>query len=199
VWKLGDVGIAKVMQATVHARTGGAGTPMYMAPEVASGRPYDGKVDVFSVGIMAAELVVRHMTFPSFERVAAATFCEPRHRSELIKEARRRLDSVRSELSNVVRGCTASNTWSRMSSDAALKALDPTAGDGGRGRGRTVVAGAGRGRGQSPSPSHSRPRVRDAASAATPRRPRHRVSSRWWLPMVCLCLCPRDCTHHCPL
>jgi serine/threonine protein kinase len=44
VWKLGDVGVAKVLQSTQHARTG-AGTLLYTAPDVHMG-PYNGKVDV---------------------------------------------------------------------------------------------------------------------------------------------------------
>jgi serine/threonine protein kinase len=121
VFKLGDVGTAKVRQSTHHARSG-VGTPMYMAPDVTRGA-YDGKVDVFSVGIMVAELVVRHMDIDGFERAPASKYRLPEHRAALLEDACARLDSALPSLSAVVRGCSAVEAEHRMSSAAALRAL----------------------------------------------------------------------------
>jgi serine/threonine protein kinase len=122
VWKLGDVGIAKVLQSTQHARTG-AGTPLYTAPDVHMG-PYNGKVDVFSTGIMAAELVVRHVDVDGFERVPATTYQYPEHRPALVDDACARLDAVCPSLSAVVRSCCAMEAANRMNSGAALGKLN---------------------------------------------------------------------------
>jgi hypothetical protein len=121
VWKLADVGIAKVLQSTQHARTV-SGTPMYMASDVLDGE-YDGKVDVFSTGIMAAELVVRYVDIAGFERVDAAMYRDLKQRTALVEDACARL-AVCPALSLVVRGCSARRARHRMSSDAALRALD---------------------------------------------------------------------------
>jgi WNK lysine deficient protein kinase len=100
VWKLGDVGIAKVLQSTARARTQ-AGTPMYTAADVLLG-PYDGRVDVFSTGIMAAELVVRHMGIGGFDRVPASTYRDTQHRAAMVDDACRRLERVCPAMAAVV-------------------------------------------------------------------------------------------------
>jgi serine/threonine protein kinase len=122
VWKLGDVGIAKVLQSTARARTH-AGTPMYTAADVLLG-PYDGKVDVFSTGIMAAELVVRHMDIGGFDRVGADMYGDTQHRAAMVDDACRRLERVCPALASVVRGCSAVMPAGRMNSEDALRALD---------------------------------------------------------------------------
>jgi hypothetical protein len=95
---------------------------MYMARDVLDG-PYDGKVDVFSTGIMAAELVVRHMDIAGFERAAPTQYNLPEHRPALVADACTRLDGVCAPLSAVVRGCSAVKAKHRMTSEAALRAL----------------------------------------------------------------------------
>jgi serine/threonine protein kinase len=125
VWKLGDVGIAKVLQSTMRARTI-SGTPMYMARDVLDG-PYDGRVDVFSTGIMAAELVVRHMDIGGFDRVGADMYGDTQHRAAMVDDACRRLERVCPALARVVRGCSAVMPAGRMNSDDALRPLDAIA------------------------------------------------------------------------
>jgi serine/threonine protein kinase len=122
VWKLGDVGIAKVLQSTARARTH-AGTPMYTAADVLLG-PYDGKVDVFSTGIMAAELVVRHMDIGGFDRVDADMYRDTQHRAAMVDDACRRLERVSPVLASVVRGCSTVKAKHRMGSEDARRALD---------------------------------------------------------------------------
>jgi hypothetical protein len=121
-WKLGDVDIAKVLQSTQRARTG-AGTAMYTAPDVLLA-PHDGRMDVFSVGIVAAELVVRHMDIAGFERVPTSKHRLPERRPALVEDACARLNAVCPALSAVVRHCSAMKAKHRMSSDVALRALD---------------------------------------------------------------------------
>jgi serine/threonine protein kinase len=121
VFKLGDVGTVKVLHSTHHARSS-AGTPIYTAPEILRGA-HDGKVDVFSTGIMAAELVVRYMDVAGFERAAATHYLHPEHRAALVEDACARLDTVCPSLSTVVRDCSADRAERRISSAAALHAL----------------------------------------------------------------------------
>ena len=55
---LGDFGIAKLFDATRLTRTGTVvGTPMYMAPEVAGGKPAAAPADRYSLAVMAYELL----------------------------------------------------------------------------------------------------------------------------------------------
>jgi hypothetical protein len=146
VWKLGDVGIAKVLQSTQHARTG-AGTALYAAPDVHMG-PYDGKVDVFSTGIMAAELVVRYVDIAGFERAPPSKYRYPEHRPALVEDACARLDTVSPALSSVLRRCCAKKAKDRISSDVALRALneiDLGGGGGGGGGGPAPAAPLGGG------------------------------------------------------
>ncbi|CAG2172519.1 unnamed protein product [Oppiella nova] len=54
--KLGDFGLAKVHASASQSHTKGAGAQRYIAPEVASGRSYNTKADVYSIGIFVEEL-----------------------------------------------------------------------------------------------------------------------------------------------
>lgn len=54
--KLGDFGIARVLQKTYeHAKTM-VGTPYYLSPEIVEGQPYSFKSDIWSLGIILYEL-----------------------------------------------------------------------------------------------------------------------------------------------
>ena len=55
--KIGDLGIAKILQNTVHARTF-IGTPYYISPELCKDLPYDKKSDVWSLGCVLYEMVM---------------------------------------------------------------------------------------------------------------------------------------------
>jgi serine/threonine protein kinase len=123
VWKLGDVGTAEVLSPGSRFAEGVCGTPYFTAPEVLLG-PYDGKADVFSTGIMAAELVVRHVDIVGCEVVAATTFSTVEDRSAMVSDACRRLDTVCPPLSSVLWRCCSESAADRMGSDEVLRALE---------------------------------------------------------------------------
>ena len=55
-FKLGDFGIARSMQSMAVGMST-KGTPGYMAPEVFFGRPYDNRVDIYSLGVTLYRLL----------------------------------------------------------------------------------------------------------------------------------------------
>lgn len=61
VLKLGDFGIAKVLEHTEDAANTIVGTPYYMSPEVCKNMPYTRKSDVWALGCLLYELcMMRH-------------------------------------------------------------------------------------------------------------------------------------------
>jgi eukaryotic-like serine/threonine-protein kinase len=66
VIKVVDFGVAKLVDADSKAtRDAIAGSPAYMAPERLRGRAYDGRADVYAVGIMLYELLTGMVPFRS--------------------------------------------------------------------------------------------------------------------------------------
>jgi serine/threonine protein kinase/anti-sigma-K factor RskA len=55
---LTDFGIARLMDSTGQAQTSTViGTPAYMSPEALDGRPFDGRTDLYALGVMLYEMV----------------------------------------------------------------------------------------------------------------------------------------------
>lgn len=54
--KIGDFGISRVLLRTSSLGQTTVGTPYYLSPEVISGKPYDHKSDVWSIGCVLYEL-----------------------------------------------------------------------------------------------------------------------------------------------
>jgi len=54
--KIGDFGIAKVMQGSLSAASTVIGTPYYMSPEVCQNQPYSYKSDIWALGCILHEL-----------------------------------------------------------------------------------------------------------------------------------------------
>jgi tetratricopeptide (TPR) repeat protein len=64
--KVMDFGIASMMERAGLTQTGAMiGTPLYMSPEQAEGKPVDGRSDIYSLGIMMYEFVEGHPPFYS--------------------------------------------------------------------------------------------------------------------------------------
>jgi serine/threonine-protein kinase len=62
--KIMDFGVARVRVSSVKTQTGTRlGTPKYMSPEQAMGRPADHRSDVFSLGIVLYEMLTRASPF----------------------------------------------------------------------------------------------------------------------------------------
>ncbi len=76
--KVLDFGIAKLVgsasdeHATMTMEGSLLGTPAYMAPERVSNQPYDGRADVYSVGVMLYQMLVGHPPFKAQDPVALA-------------------------------------------------------------------------------------------------------------------------------
>jgi serine/threonine protein kinase len=110
--KLGDVGLARFL-ATNNRGTIGAGTMYYMAPEVMFGR-YDAKVDVFSFGVMLAEIVVVHMREP------AGVAKDMALRLEMIESAVAYLRGVCAPLADMLEACCCLEASGRITAQEAL-------------------------------------------------------------------------------
>ena len=63
--KLGDFGIAKVLEASCDVAHTLVGTPLYMSPELCSNQPYDRKSDIWSMGCVFYEVLALHQPFIS--------------------------------------------------------------------------------------------------------------------------------------
>ncbi len=65
--KLMDFGIARRIQKNPSQKRAKVveGTPRYLAPEAAVGRPVDGRADIYSLGVMAFEMVTGRVPFYS--------------------------------------------------------------------------------------------------------------------------------------
>jgi eukaryotic-like serine/threonine-protein kinase len=127
--KVLDFGLVKAENAdntrlTVDGTT--AGTPAYMAPELASGAPFDGRADIYSLGCIGYFLLTGTPVFEAPTPVAVALAhlqkqpVPPSQRTEL---------SVPSGLEDLIMRCLAKDPANRFESAAALgRALATTDG-----------------------------------------------------------------------
>lgn len=63
VVKLGDFGIAKVLDTTDDQARTQIGTPYYLSPEICESKPYGRKSDIWSLGVLLYEIVALEMPF----------------------------------------------------------------------------------------------------------------------------------------
>lgn len=64
-----DFGLAKMMKKMAMKQTQKAGSPVYMAPELLSGKEYTNKVDVYSFGILCYELLSQLLAFDKITEI----------------------------------------------------------------------------------------------------------------------------------
>lgn len=55
--RLAEMGITRLGFTRLGPESGGAGTPMYLAPEVIAGQPWTSKADIYALGVMLFQLV----------------------------------------------------------------------------------------------------------------------------------------------
>lgn len=121
---LTDFGIARLADSPGLTRTHEfVGTPAYVAPESAEGRPQTSAVDIYGAGILMYELVTGHPPF------AGATALEVLHRH--LSEEPRRPSTVPEPLWTVIERCLRKNPDQRPSAENLARAL------------RVVAAGVG--------------------------------------------------------
>lgn len=61
--KMGDFGIAKVLECTAAQAQTQIGTPYYLSPEICQGKPYSWSSDIWSMGIILYEMCARRVPF----------------------------------------------------------------------------------------------------------------------------------------
>lgn len=72
VVKLGDFGIAKVLESTTAGAQTTIGTPLYLSPEVCNNEAYGVKSDLWSLGVVAYELAALKVPFQATSLPALA-------------------------------------------------------------------------------------------------------------------------------
>lgn len=63
--KIGDFGIARVLQHTYDCAKTAIGTPYYLSPEICQEQPYNQKSDIWSLGCILYEMVTLKHAFDS--------------------------------------------------------------------------------------------------------------------------------------
>lgn len=61
--KIGDFGIAKVLQNTIQNAKTVVGTPYYLSPEIVQSKPYNFKSDIWSLGVVLYEMCAQKPPF----------------------------------------------------------------------------------------------------------------------------------------
>ena len=67
--KIGDLGVAKVLEGTSHAITF-IGTPYYVSPEMCQNKPYNEKSDIWALGCILYELIAFNHPFTASNQAA---------------------------------------------------------------------------------------------------------------------------------
>ena len=115
--KLTDFGIARAVDDVGHTRTGEVmGTPQYLAPEQAQGRPVTGATDLYALGVVGFEMLTGQRPFDTGSPVATAL--------AHINDAPPPLPAhLGDPLRAAIESCLAKNPMQRPSSAASLAAL----------------------------------------------------------------------------
>jgi len=127
VVKIGDFGIARVLEETAAVASTMLGTPYYMSPEVCKGQPYNEKSDMWSLGCVLYEMCVLRHAFESHSLLGLVYNIVSEHYDPIPED--RYSDSIR----EVVAQLLMKNSEERPTADQALamEALRPYSGDDG--------------------------------------------------------------------
>uniref|UniRef100_A0A3P9CYU0 non-specific serine/threonine protein kinase n=1 Tax=Maylandia zebra TaxID=106582 RepID=A0A3P9CYU0_9CICH len=78
--KLGDFGIARMLNNTLELARTCVGTPYYLSPEICENRPYNNKTDIWSLGCVLYELcTLKHPFEASSLRQLVSKICRGRY------------------------------------------------------------------------------------------------------------------------
>ncbi len=118
--KIVDFGISAMLAAGQSADGGIAGTPHYMAPEQITGAPFDGRLDIYAVGVTAYELLVGRPPFDSddLETLLRKHLTEPPPRPSEVRPDR----EIPKALEDVIMRCLAKSPDERYRDMADLEA-----------------------------------------------------------------------------
>jgi len=94
------------------------GTPQYMSPEQSRGAPMDGRSDLYSLGVIAFEMLTGKLPFTSDDPIALAL----RHNHDPVPTSLLKDAHVPREMSALVLRCLAKNPADRFNSAAELAA-----------------------------------------------------------------------------
>jgi tetratricopeptide (TPR) repeat protein len=117
--KLLDFGISIVLAETTATDSDVVGTPHYLAPELVAGLPFDGRVDMYSVGCTAFEMLTGR---PPFEGSIQDILLAHASNTPPSIAAVRGDDDVPAELEAVIRRCLAKHPEERYASMDDLEA-----------------------------------------------------------------------------
>ena len=65
--KIGDLGVAKLLNQTQNMAHTIVGTPYYLSPELCEEKPYNHKSDIWSLGCLIYELAALHPPFRALD------------------------------------------------------------------------------------------------------------------------------------
>jgi eukaryotic-like serine/threonine-protein kinase len=118
--KILDFGIAKFGVSQARLTQAGAvfGTPAYMSPEQASGKPTDGRTDVYALGVMLYEMACGRVPFQGESALAVLSM----HSNEEPEALSLRQPDVSKELEAIVHKCLRKDPDARYATMAELAA-----------------------------------------------------------------------------
>jgi eukaryotic-like serine/threonine-protein kinase len=118
--KILDFGIAKFGVSQARLTQAGAvfGTPAYMSPEQALGKPTDGRTDIYALGVMLYEMACGHVPFQGENAIAVLSL----HANETPMPLAERQQDVSPELDAIVHKCLQKESEARYGSMAELAA-----------------------------------------------------------------------------
>ena len=71
--KIGDFGIARVLQHTYDCANTAIGTPYYLSPEICQEKPYNQKSDIWSLGCVLYKMMMLKYPFESTSKFLSNT------------------------------------------------------------------------------------------------------------------------------